>query len=270
MNEFSIFNFTDYRPFLRSYLRSSSASGRGQISRLAEHVGLNLSVLSLILKGERDLSPEHAYEISEYFAWSLPVKEHFNLLNQYQRASSHKLKKHLLEKIEAHKKHSIDLSNQVKRDVIFTEQQKSVFYSNYMYSAIRMACSFDDGQSLDQLLSRFLIQRNQMTEMVRFLVENNLIVENNGRYFIGPQATHLEKKSLYFKQNHSNWRIMGIQKIDKHEEQDFFYTAPFSISKEDYKKFREDLVQLIKSFVNVAKDSKADMVGCFNIDLFEV
>jgi|GEM_PF-3933687 hypothetical protein len=270
MKEIKVFDFTDYRPFLRSYLRSLPHAGRGQISKLAEHLGLNLSVLSLVLKGERDLTPEHAYEVSEYFAWPTNAKEYFCLLNQYQRAGSHKLRVHLKHKLDALKKQAEDLSQQVQRQVIFTEEQKSIFYSHYAYSAIRMACTFEGGQSLESLIEWLALPRIQVTEMVRFLVENRLLVEKEGVFLIGPQATHLERKSLYFKQNHMNWRVEGLSKIDQREEKDLYYTAPFAMSKEDFQKFRSELLDLIKKFVNTAKDSPADMVGCFNLDFFEL
>ncbi|HWU42388.1 MAG TPA: TIGR02147 family protein, partial [Bdellovibrio sp.] len=252
MTENEIFKYNDYRPFLRDYLRAQRVSKRGKISHLAQEIGVNLSVLSLVLKGDRDLSPEHAYEISEHFAWSTPVKEYFVLLNQYQRAGTHKLKKHLLAKIEAAKKQAQDLAHQVKKDMIFSEEQKSVFYSHFIFSAVRMACSFEKGQSIEDLLQHFPMARAQMTEVVRFLLENKLLIEKDARFFIGPQATHLERKSVHFKQNHTNWRVMGLQMIDQQREQDLYYTAPFAISREDYKKFRQELTQLIKNFVNTA------------------
>lgn len=265
-----IYTFDDYRPFLRQYLRSLPGKGRGEIGKLARHIAINISVLSLVLKGDRDLTPEHALEVSDYFAWPTHMKEYFCLLNQFQRAGSFKLKTNLKAKIQIMRKQARDLSTQVTRDVIFSDEQKSVFYSHFAYSAIRMLSSFTEGISLDELETQLKLSRAQLVEMLRFLVENKLVVEINGRFFIGPQATHLEKKSLHFKQNHTNWRIQGIQKIDRQSERDFFYTAPFAISEKDFSVFRDELSQLIKKFVGIAKDSDADQVGCLSIDFFAI
>ncbi|MNT02147.1 hypothetical protein D3C72_1366350 [compost metagenome] len=198
------------------------------------------------------------------------MKEYFCLLNSYQRAGSHKLRQNLKQKLDGMKKQSADLANQVRREVIFNEEQKSVFYSHYAYSAIRMASTFEGGQSLENLTQWLNLPRAQIVEMVRFLVEHRLLIEKDGRFSIGPQTTHLERKSLYFKQNHMNWRVEGLNKIDQQDERDLYYTAPFAISKDDYQKFRGELLDMIKRFVNVAKDSPSDMVGCFNIDFFEI
>lgn len=266
--DINIYEFEDYRAFLKLYLRTLPQKGRGQISKLSEHLGLNISVLSLVLSGERDFTPEHAYETSEYFAWTTHAKEYFCLLNQFQRAGTHKLKSHLKIKIKQQREQAKDLGTQVKRDIVFNEEQKSVFYSHFAYSAIRMFSCFENGITIEELENDLKLTRLQLVEMLRFLQENNLVIEKAGRYFVGPQTTHLEKKSIHFKQNHTNWSILGIQKIDQHKERDFFYTSPFAISKQDFMAFREELTGLIKRFVTLAKDSKADQVGCLTINFF--
>ena len=52
--------------------------------------------------------------------------------------------------------------------------------------------------------------------------------------------------------------------------ENLFYTGPFAMGEEEYEWLREELLQLIKQFVSKASNSQANLVGCFNIDLFKM
>jgi hypothetical protein len=48
------------------------------------------------------------------------------------------------------------------------------------------------------------------------------------------------------------------------------YTAPISLSNADFKKLRARLAEVIKEVTDVAIQSEAEQVACFNLDFFLV
>jgi len=87
---------------------------------------------------------------------------------------------------------------------------------------------------------------------------------------MGPQRTHLESTSPLIQKHHSNWRLKALQRSDSLDPEELMYTSPVSLSREDFKIIREDLVLMIKKVLDRVHPSPAEEVACLNIDFFWV
>jgi uncharacterized protein (TIGR02147 family) len=264
-----IFDFSNYRSFLKDFLKKKGPQKHGQIARMAKAIGVQPTLMSMVLSGRRDLSNEQTLELAHYFQLTALEKEYLVLLVQFERAGSHRLKSYLKEKLEKIKNDAINTENRFGHEKVLSDQEQAVFYSSWLYSAIRLFCSTDiNGKTLNEICLKFSLARTQAYNIISFLKSAGLIVEEKDRLKLGVNRTFLNKSSVHVSRNHLNWRMRALQNLELMKEQEMMFTAPFSISTSDFEKLRLQIADLIQNFLSIVKDSPAEEVACLNIDLF--
>jgi len=265
-----IFEFDDYKALIRTHLRSLPSRGHGQIKRMAEHVGVHTTLMSQILSGDKDLSLEQAQKAAGFLALNELETDYFLTLVQIERAGTRDLKKYFLNKKDDFKKESLKISKRIQAQKSLSEQERSVFYSTWLFSAIHLFCSTQEGRSLQEIIERFQISAQQALEILRFLTESGLCDLQNSVYRATVLSTHVEKGSPHLLKHHSNWRIKAIQRSENLTDEELMFTGNISLSRQDFTKVREVLVQTIKQVSELVKDSPAEDIANLNLDLFYV
>jgi uncharacterized protein (TIGR02147 family) len=264
----SIFNYDDYRKYLREWIQKQPKRGRGILTAWSQLLRIETSVMSQILSGKRELTPDQTFELQTFMGLGELESDYLNILVQIERATTQKLKVHLKKKQEKLKQESLQLSKRLKKELTLSEEQKSIFYSSWLYSAVRLATSLKDPQNIDSLSERFQIEREKTLDILNFLMSAGLILEDMGTYKMGPQRTHLEKSSPFINKHHANWRLKALQRSENLSAEELMFTGPLSISKKDFLFIREELVQLISKVSNTVKDTEAEELAVFEVDLF--
>src|SRR5580704_7903122 len=95
-----IFEYLDYREFLRNYFKSLPKEGFGQLSKAAKALDMQPSLLTGILQGSKNMTSEQALEFTHYAQMSELEAEYFTLLVQYDRAWTERLRSRLAYKLE--------------------------------------------------------------------------------------------------------------------------------------------------------------------------
>lgn len=269
MEKISIFNYLEYRDWIRKFLKSQPKQGRGQLTRLAETLRCNTTLLSQIMSGSRDFSDEQALETAEFFGLIGIERDYFLLLVQRAKAGSVSLKKYLSERLELIKLQSKELKNRVSDNRVLSEEDKTTFYSQWTYSAIRLFCSLGNGKSLEEICEKFHLTRAKARDILQFLLRTGLCEEVNGIYKMGVQSTFVAQNSPHYQKHMTNWRMKSIAASELGNSEDFLITAPISLSEKDFELIRENLMQTLKSIVERVKDSKEETTACLNIDFFK-
>lgn len=263
-----IFEFSDYRRFLREWIAARPGRGRGEMNRIAKYIGVHPSLMSQVLGDTKNLSLEQTQLLGEYLQLTARETDYLILLAQVQRAGSAKLKAYFKSKLEQQRSASLDLSKRVRQDKELSDQEKAVFYSHWTYAAVWLATSLTPTLSPEEIAARFRISREKCMEILAFLTETRLCVIEEGHYKMGPQSIHLERDSVFLSRHHTNWRLRAIEASDRISQEELMYTAPISISCSDFKKIRSRLTEVIKEITDIAIDSQAEEVACFHLDFF--
>ena len=264
----SIFDFSDYKDFVRLLVRTMQNKGRGQFKKMAEYLGVNSVVISQIFKSDKNLTPEQAVELADFFGMTKPESEYFILLVQKERAGTARLKKILQEQIKTHQARGRELQNRLPKDLELTDQAKAIFYSSWFYSGIRLLSSIDQFQSVDAMSEHFGLERATIQKAVNFLVEQGLCLRDGGRVLMGPQRTHLGSDSPLIARHHANWRVRGFSRMDQPASQELFFTGPMALSLEAAVQVRQELLNVIKKISDIAVESKSETTLCLNLDYF--
>ena len=61
-----IFEYNDYKLFVRNRIREMARAGRGQYQKMALHLRVHPTLVSQIFRGVRDLTPEQASEVAVF------------------------------------------------------------------------------------------------------------------------------------------------------------------------------------------------------------
>lgn len=266
----NLFEFSDYRKYLRAWLEYAKERKKSNLTRLAEAVGVHPTYLSHVLNGTKDLSAEQAFLVSEHFSLTKLEREYFFILIQIERAGSVSLKQYLLEKKNDLLKQKDQLKQRFGIHRELTDTERAIYYSSWIYSALAVATDIQKGQSALELSEKFDFDRNQIQQILDFLTSIGVVKEKNGRYSLGENHIHVPNESPFVVKHHLNWRIKAIQNMDNRQPDELFLTAPMSISESDYANIREKINLAIKDIIKIAKESRAEKVICMNIDFFRV
>ncbi len=267
----TVFDFKSYKEFINKWREKQPNKGHGQFVKFAEALGISTVLVTQIFNGAKNLSLEHAILLADFLGLTQLEKDYFLLLVNYERAGSHKLQEYFhAEILKTQKKRKESLENVVAKDVVISEADKAVFYSNWMYSAIRLQTSIDGYQTVDSLADQFKISKEEIVKMLDVLLRMNLVIQTENGYRMGPARTHLEADSPFVKQRQISWRVKAFSKMDQVSKTQMFYTAPMSISEEMYDELKKGITNLIADLNSKITKTKPQKLACLNIDLFEV
>lgn len=265
-----VFNYLDYRLFLKKYIQNLPKKGRGEMNKMAAHMSIHPSLLSQIISLERNLTSEQAHLLCEYLGLTILETDYFINLVHFQRAGTAQLKNYFKDKLKILKESSLNLSKNIKQDLELNDEDKSIFYSHWHYMALWLYTSIDQGKKLEDIVNHFEISRERAMNILSFLVMKGLCQLENNLYVMGSQSIHVSSTSPHVYRHHLNWRIKSIEVTDKILNEDLMYTAPMAISKSDFMHIRSEFVKMIKEISTIAVDSKAEDLFYLGIDFFKI
>lgn len=265
------FDETDYRSALRKWVAERPNRGRGELKTMAEKLGVPSPVFSQILSGSRELSEDHAYLLCDYMGFTDLQRDYFITLVQISRASHHQYREHLKKKLVQIRNKTQDLSTRLEYESVLSEADQAEFYSSWVYSAVRLYCGTKPaGVRLDDICQEFHLERDRAIRILQFLLRVHLIEIRNSLYVMGPARTHVGKDSPFVSRHHTNWRIRATERSQNLKNHELMFTAPLTLSEQDFSKLREKMLALIQEVSEVVKDSPSEKLACFNLDFFEI
>ncbi len=265
----SVYEYRDYKLFLKGWIESQPKRGRGVIRRIAEHLRMSPTMMSHILQGEKHLSVEAASDLSSFIGLSEDEFEYFLLLVLHGRAGSFSLKERLASKITSEQRKALDLAKRVKADRELAETVKATFYSSWIYTGIRNMTACPEFQEVDAIARHLNLSPITVQKVVDFLIQNELVVRKEGRLEVGPQQTHIGSSSVLVSKHHQNWRLQAFNKMLETNERNLFFTAPMSMSAETADLIRARIPTFIEEILKAVRPSPSEIVRCLNIDWFE-
>lgn len=265
-----IFEFNDFREFLKKTIKAMPKGGHGQGKRLAEAAGISTAFFSQVLSDKRQLSPEQASLIADELELSDIQAEYFMLLVEIDRSGNQSLLKRLKQKKENLKKSSQEISKRFSKITEVSEEDKPIYYSDWPFIAVQQLTAINEYDSVYKIAARLNLPLKQVKEVFSFLLNAGLCIEQNGRLNIGPARTHLKSTSPWIKQHHLNWRLRAAQNYHSDTENRLHYSSPMTLSKSDFEKIRGLLLSTIDEVAKIVDPSPSEELYCLNMDWFKV
>lgn len=262
-----IFQYLRYQDYLKYRFEEQ---GRGMAKRLSEYLGVSSVAVSQVLNCQRDLSQENAYKASEFLGLTTFEKKYFMLMVDFSKAGTVELKNYFEQELLLMQKESEKIKNRYRDKNELSDEDKALFYSDKIYSAIRMGTSLDSINSLSDIANYFQLPEEKVKDILEFLLTNELCIEENKKIQRGTKSTFIPASSPYIKNHHRNWRLHSIERASILEEDELMYTAPMSLSHKDFKKIRGILLRTIQEAVEILGPSEDETLACLNIDFIKI
>jgi len=265
-----IFEFTDYKHFVRKKLREAGNKGYGQYTRIAKHLNIHTSMVSQVFNGSKHLTFEQACRACSFFGFTELETDFFIALVQLERAGTPEAKDKCQRDLNRLKAKSESVKARVGKDVELSEEHNATFYSQWFYTAIKLLSSIPEHHT-PEIISRTLgIPLISVNRALEFLLSVGLCVEQDGKIKPGPRNTHLGAESPLVGRHHQNWRVKGFEKMGTLLPSELFFTMPATLSEKDTLILRQKIVEFIEEFVKVIDSSRGETLYCLNMDWFRI
>lgn len=267
----NIFDFDDYRPFLKAFSLELPRKGRGWGARLANFLQVTPVIVSQVIQGHRNFSEEQGLEICEHINLTAEESEYFMSLLRYHRAGSYKLQNYYRKKIEQQKTKAQEIKSRLDDKIEFDEVAKAKYYSEWFYGGVRLYSALDKQEGLEDMAERFGLPKQTLQSVVEFLIQHNLVVQkNDGSFAWTTASTHISRESPLVNRHHKNWRLKAFENMDLRRENDLFFTSPMVISKELFEQLHKDILEFIKKQSKKISEADCEELVLLNIDLCRI
>jgi uncharacterized protein (TIGR02147 family) len=265
----SVFDFDDYKLFLKTWIRELPKHGHGFKQQLARALDCQTAYISQVLLGHNHLSLEQAEKAALFMKLSEDEVDFFLLLVQLARAGTPSLSKRLTKQIQVIRKKREQLKERVRVDFQLDPQTQTHYYSNWIYTAIHAALSIPALQTKERLHESFSASPAAIDAALEFLLQNKIIFLEGGRLKANSVRMHLGHDSPSINQHHTNWRMQAINSLEDRREEALHYSSVVTLSEMDAVKIKEKLMASIGSVKEIIKSSPEEELYCLNFDFFK-
>ncbi len=266
----TIFEFKDYRKYLKKRISMMPKRGRGELSRIARTLGIHNTMMSHVMKETADLTLEQTLRLADHWGLNTIERDYLVELVNWARASDTNSREFCANRIEAIKHQAQDLKTRLQAQNELSEADRAFYYSSPIYSFVRLLSAIPRFQTFEALEKETQLAPRKLRAVVDFLVSRNLCVEESGRITYADTLTYIEASSPLVGRHHLNWRGKVREKLENLRDEDLVFTFPTTISDADFQTLRERLVQFISEFKKVTVPSPSEQLYCLNLDWVKI
>jgi uncharacterized protein (TIGR02147 family) len=265
----TIFNYLDYKDFLKFWVSERPNGGRGEYRRMAEKLRVSTTLISQVVNGDKHFSLELASDVCDHLALGEREADYFLLLVEYARAGTHSYRQRLKRKIELQRKAAATLAERIANDRDLSDKETAIYYSHWSYTGITNLVACDLTYDVDKIAERLNLPMHLTTRVVNFLLESGILVNRGAGLEVGIKNLHIGASSPLVVKHHQNWRLQAFNKMPYSRAEDLFFTSPMSLSHEAAALIRNELPAFLEKIAGIVGPSPSEVVRCLNIDWFE-
>jgi uncharacterized protein (TIGR02147 family) len=266
----NLFKYRSYKEFLRDRLGAPAGKTRGQLSRLAEHLDVQPSMLSQVLRADKHLSLEQSHKVCSYFGFDEQQTAYFLDLVLYERAGTVELQQHYRKRLDQGVRGAKRLSSSLKKDPEMHDSEKAKYYSNWYYSAVRLLTEIPEFQVASTIAKRLGLPHALVSRVLAFLLSTGLCIESGRKVKIGPTVVYAGANNDWVNQHHRNWRLKGMERIGDIDPREVLFTLPASVSRKSAEEIRELLRETLRTVLEKVREPGAEDLYCLTVDWFNV
>lgn len=260
----------NYKQFLNQMLENP-LFGRGAKTRLAEHLKVQGSFISLVLSGTQDFSADHAIKIAEFLKLDAPETETFMTMLLRDRAGTAALREYyqkMLERLIA--AHADKVHIKAGKQIEAEEQDLALYYGSWTHTAVHMAIHHPKYRTVAALMEKTKLKEAQVRESIDLLVRVGFAQFDRDRVVPAERRFHLGKNSLALRSHHINWRNQVVRSLDEVQPEALHYSLVMNVDAETARKMRDLLREAIQKADLHLERAKPGNVYSLCVDLFEV
>jgi uncharacterized protein (TIGR02147 family) len=268
-NGANIYQFLDYREFMRAYfqqekLEDQSFSLRTFLSKVSHSLSSS-GLLSAVLKGTRNLSPALRLRFSQVMGLKDKEAQYFNLLVQFNQAKSMEEKNHFFQQLSRFR--------ESKAKTVSDGQYG--LYSKWYYLVVWCYFGLDKNEKNPLAIAKKIkphISAAQVEDAIDKLLQLKLIKKTANGY--APSENHVttekEVQDMVANRHHKEFIQMAGAMVDAIPPSRRQYnTLVFSVSKESFEIVKERMETFQEELREILdRDKKENMICTLSMQLY--
>lgn len=259
-----IYAYNDYLTFLNDQLEQNK-NQRGFHAQLAKAAGMHPSYLSRILHESIHLTPDQAAGLCNFWKFDRDETNFFLNLVHLARAGTPNLKKIIEDELKTIKAKYKDLGAHLPAEKV-DFQKENIYYSAWYYSAVHIILTIPQMQTEGAIAEKLNLPMMQVRKILETLEALDLIKKNKNKWEPTKNNVHLTNDSWMATIHHINWRMKIADRIQFKNQEDLHYTGIHTLSRSDFKKIKDQLLESLVKVDKVIRPSSEEELGCLLID----
>jgi uncharacterized protein (TIGR02147 family) len=266
----SIFEFTDYREYLKAYFEDGKKTEQKFSHRwLSRKLGLSTpNLVLLVMQGKRNLTPTVRYRLSEVLKHTRKEARYFEHMVSFVQAKTH-------DERNMHYATMLELKSSIKTAPL--EKQQYEYYTNWYNPVIRELVVSPDFSGDFKTLARKVspsITQKQARRSVELLLDLGLIKKTGKRYIqteplvsTGPVVNSIAVTNF-----HRKTALLAAESFDRHVRQERTITScTVTLSENHFQMLKKEIADLRKKALELAEEPiSPNRVYQMNMQLFPV
>lgn len=265
----SIFEYDNYKEFLISRV-GPRQSRQGVRKAIASFLNCQPTYISQVLYKTAHFSMEHAERLSQFFHFTPEETHFFLLLLQKERAGTKNLENYFAKQLDSIRIQRLNLTKRLGKENALSKKERSLYYSSWHYSAIHMACTIPEWQSIQKLCAFLKIPKRRISEIIEDLVQMGLIEKKGDSVQAKINQIRIGVDSSFISRHHTNWRLQAIAALERETFRDFHYSAVATVSQADVIRIKNQFLDFVSSLVQEIRKSKEEELYAINLDFFNM
>lgn len=263
----SIFSKSSYKQILSSFTYEREA--RGQLSRLSEAAGCQVSYMSRVISGTIHLTPDQGFRICKFMNLTEIERDYFMTLLEFERSGDSDHQKFLKNKIEKLRAEFENISQHVDLPTLDLDAYNINYHSSWFWSAIHFMTSIPEYQTAPAIANKVHLPIVQVQHILKELSSAGFVEHVKGKWVYKSGAGHLSKGSPLLSYYHQNWRGRAATDQQNPESDGLHYTVLQTVSRKDIRKLRELILETIEKMSKISGPSNPEELVCFTCDFFK-
>jgi len=151
-----------------------------------------------------------------------------------------------------------------------TDNLQLNYFSTWIWSAIHFLTSIPEYQSLENISDRLGLKLSVTLQFLEQLQTQGLIENQGQRWIYKSGEFHAPKDSPLVRLHHQNWRMRAVVDAQDLNSEGTHFTAVQTVSKNDYEKIKNLLLQFISEASSIAGPSTPEEGIVITCDVFKI
>jgi len=266
----SVFDFDDYKAFVRAFIQQRPHRGRGQYRLMAKHMRVHTTLLSHVFRGAKDLTEEQACSLATFLELPDLDVDYLLALVARNRAGTAELRHAVERRLLALRERHQQIEHRLPGARTLSPTERATFYSQWYYRGVRLAASLPGMGDAGAIAARLDLPQELVQGVLAFLMDVGLLERDTGGYRLVAKRTHLGPNSPFAALHHKNWRLRTMSRYESMTARDFAFTSPITLSQLDFGRIRELLVEAVAKIAQIVEPSACERLAILNIDWLEL
>ncbi|MCB0364668.1 MAG: TIGR02147 family protein [Bdellovibrionaceae bacterium] len=268
-----IFEFDNYREFLRAWVREQRSRGQPvTFQALAQQVGIQKSYFSKVLNGEADLSSDQVFLLASSLGLSEDEAHYLELLVELQRTGLADRKDFLRRKVQQMQKQFLLSSSHLSKSFSSAEGLED-YYLNPLLQVLHIGATLEDGESppTTTRLSKSMGLAPELTkELIERLEELGVLQKDREKGWVNQMpGIHLKREHPLTKLNHYLMRAMSLFQIMRRPwNESYTLSVTFSADDQAEESIQKEFQYFLKKVEGIVSQSKNQKAYQINFDLY--